>query len=230
MQKHLFFIILCAAFLGVTTSQAEPEDDANVVWAPVDQGVNILGTPSSRATVLRTTEPGARLEIVRDEGRYTLISETINGRSKRGWVLSESLSRKPPSDVIIERLQSQVSNLQTKQASLQARNNELSENKNLLEQQLRQIRDAEAKLSEQYTTLRDNSDNVIGLTDKNAALQKQTDQLQQRIQQLESDNVDLQDMQMLYWGLAGAGILIVGILLGLLLPKLNNRKDDRWLS
>jgi SH3 domain protein len=68
----------------------------------------------------------------------------------------------------------------------------------------------------------------ILLDNQNRELKQQNVSLEKELQLLQQENQVLKDRSQREWFIAGAGVLLGGMLLGLILPKLRWRKKSGW--
>jgi SH3 domain protein len=112
-------------------------------------------------------------------------------------------------------LSSQLTKVQSEHSDLVARYQGLERDKQRLEQELATIRYASA--------------NVLDLTNDRERLRLQVAELTRVSADLEQENGDLKHQENQRWFLIGAGVLIGGMLLGLLLPRLRlGRRKTSW--
>lgn len=213
--------------LGIWSgASAEPD----TIWVTNEVTVDVLGRAASNATVLTRVSSGTALSIVRKGRRFTLVEVTLeDGGNKRGWVANEWLQDTPPPAVALEMAQASVKRLTAAQdewlMEREALQDELVGVRDDFQVQQRSLED----LQQRYDALALTSSQAVQLAEDNQQLEQQEQQLGEQLSVLLEENNDLRDLQLLYWAIAGAGVLFVGILLGLLLPKLSRRQDDRWM-
>ena len=68
----------------------------------------------------------------------------------------------------------------------------------------------------------------ILLDKQNRELKQQNVSLEKELQLIQQENQVLKDRSQREWFIAGAGVLLGGMLLGLILPKLRWRKKSGW--
>ena len=62
----------------------------------------------------------------------------------------------------------------------------------------------------------------------NQRLKEKLLEMQRRLQDLEQENAAMKDSTQLDWFIRGAGVLLGGIILGLVLPRVRVRKRANW--
>ena len=70
--------------------------------------------------------------------------------------------------------------------------------------------------------------NVLQVDQQNQRLNTRVDSLQSEVDRLSMENDDLSSKRTLEWFVVGASVLFVGVLLGLILPRLRMRRRSGW--
>lgn len=167
---------------------------------------------STEHGVITTISSGTSVEILQVDASsgYTQI-RMANGT--RGWVLSRFLLAEP-----IARSQLVTANQQLAEAQ-----ETLSELQPLTESQalrLAELAQQREQLTSELNQLKSDTADTVAINEKNRLLLLQLKSIQSAKQDL-SDQVDLlADDHRLRWFLYGSGVIVIGILFGLLLPKL----------
>ena len=112
---------------------------------------------------------------------------------------------------------SQLVALQEEYSALKSTHEEVSQVKQQLEQELAQIRNTAA--------------NAVALAEDRDRLRGKVNELTQQLEDLRLRELQLQNHSDKKWFMTGAGVIFVGILLGLILPRLRvRRRRDSWGS
>ncbi len=115
--------------------------------------------------------------------------------------------------------------------------NFLSENEHLqerlatierLEQQVQTLSNDNQRLGHELSHLRTVSANAVALDERNQVLEEEVVNLERALQVATQENALLSDRRNQDWFVRGAGVLFVGLLAGLLLPRLRSRRSSRW--
>lgn len=173
--------------------------------------------------ILRTLESGTALEVLEDAGQYTLV-RTNDGTE--GWVLSQYLTKAPIARDRLAQAERRLERLKADKQQLQESLAKLRQEKSTLEQSEQRLITETAKLKDELAHLRQVAEQPIELDRKNRDLKQQLQTIQVEVEQLKSDNAHLQDRTQREWFITGAGVLLGGILLGLVLPLLRRKKKS----
>ncbi len=171
--------------------------------------------------ILRSLESGTQLEILEDAGQYTLV-RTKDGLE--GWVLSQYLTKTPIARDRLVRAEKRLSRLQAEKQQLEQSLAELRQEKGTVEKAQQNLTAETAKLTDELEHLRSIAERPIELDSQNRELKQQVQALQREIDQLKADNAHLKDRTQRDWFITGAGVLLGGIFLGLILPMLRRKK------
>jgi len=192
--------------------------------------------PSSEIPLRRGQ--GSRYKIIAilaDGTPVTLLSENNTWAKvrlesgKEGWVLKRYLSReKPYKDQI---------------TALQAQNNTLKETVATTKQQLQDLTDLHQKTAQDlsaaiaqrdaaktdYSKLQQDTKDVVATKQALQQTKKQLELLKKRLAALELENTGLKKSSALIWFLAGSGVLLLGLIIGLITGKRNKRRRSSLL-
>jgi len=189
--------------------------------------VTMRSGPSTQNAILRMLASGTTVEVVEadEETGYTTI-KTASGIE--GYVLSRFLMNQPAARDQLAGMRQQVSNLRQRNQELAAREKKATASRD----ELRQERDSLLKGNENKDTelanIRRVSANAIDINSQNQELQTTLQTMNHRLQAQTSEIQELKDGRNRDWFMAGAAVLIGGILLGLILPKLRMRRRSSW--
>lgn len=165
------------------------------------------------------------LEVVEDSGYARVRAES----GTEGWVLSQYLSDRPVAAdrlVIAERdiAETEV-RIATLEGSLAATTAELEVNM----RRLAEAEEANSTLTADLADIREVSENVLGIREQNESLRRRLNERDEQVDLLSIQNAQLQSRATRDWFIAGAGVLIAGILLGVLAPRIRRpRRRSEW--
>jgi len=136
---------------------------------------------------------------------------------KEGWVLSRYLMKTPAARdrlVAMEKKFSQLPVLEQKNRAAQKENRRLvAEN---------------SKLSSELGHIRKTAANAVAVADENKALQAEAESAKKALFELEQETIDIRSGAQQRWFMMGGGAVLVGVVLGLILPYMGKRRKRRW--
>jgi len=181
--------------------------------------------PSIRHKVLAMLKSGEEVEVLEELNSWTKV-RLKDG--KEGYVLSHYLSPNIPKSFIINSLQNKVKYLQEQlqkltqvKERLEASNSELKTNLELKERRL-------AKVEKEYNDLKSGSANYIETKQAKEQLETENKRLKVQLATLLKRNKKLEKKDDRLWFLSGAGVLLVGWVLGLILGRTQISRKRRY--
>ncbi|MBT6583165.1 MAG: TIGR04211 family SH3 domain-containing protein [Gammaproteobacteria bacterium] len=176
---------------------------------------------------IRSGTPLERLQTNEQTG-YTRV-RTADGLE--GWLQTQYLVDEPIASTQLDEVKSEMRSLdkQHQQTLLSLR--ETREAKESLTREQENLSDQNARLVEDLATITTLSGNVIAIDEKNKQLSEERDALRQQIIDLNELTDALSDDRAQQWFLGGAGVLLIGLLLGFWLGRriYHKRYNGGWL-
>ena len=196
-------------------------------WVTDDLEITMRTGKSNRNAIVRMLKAGTELEIVEVDRQagYTLVR---TGSGAEGWVLSRYLRRNPPAKIRLPDLESRLQTYEADQDSLAVRVNELEEERRELTRQLREAENTAQRVRQELEELQRVSASAVQVSAENRELSQSLKTGEQRITNLEEENRSLASQANREWFLVGAGVLVFGVLMGLVIPRIRWRKRSSW--
>ena len=205
MKRPLFLICILAAYAMSSSAQAK------TVYISDTMQITMRTGPTTENKIIAMLKTGQPVEII-EEGQDWSRIQIANG--KEGWVLTRFLSSEKPKTMLLESLEKRHAELLTQFELLSEENRTLKSDIQKQSSELLQAREALDKISSAHETLKQDSAEVIQLRQdlqtKSEALKVQNE----KIGDLEKTSFGLQTKNAIHWFLAGAGVLLVGVVIG----------------
>jgi SH3 domain protein len=173
------------------------------------------GPGAAPLTTLPTDEP---VEVLEEDAQFLKI-RTREGLV--GFVQAQYITKETPKPIIIERLEKEVDRLKGRMEDLKATQSpqaqeleSLRERAQSLEKTLAETQSESRSALEKFNTLAENSGRVVEITAERDLLQEENQRLAAELATLEEDNTQLLRRGMIEWFLAGAGVFVVGWIIG----------------
>ncbi len=217
MNRHIIFFSFLVLFSSVLFAEEAYVSDQLETSLRRGEG---LGFKIRR--MLKSGEPLEVLKVNKDSG-YTKV-RTSGGTE--GYVLSRHLMESPSARVRIEKIKSSNTELRLEITRLKS---EIAQLDDVGKQQSSQINSSQSenkKLGEELKNLREATADVIAIKSKNDQLLKQVKALSSEKDILMRENYAYKDNTKQDWFIRGAAVVLLGVLVGLILPKLRRRR--RW--
>ena len=176
--------------------------------------------------ILRIIQSGTPVKVLEStQDGYTRV-ELKDG--KAGWMLSRYLSETPIARVRLAAAEKQVEQLSAENNRLKGEKQALAQAKIEAEQALTRLGEKRAELNQEVSDLGKLAARPQAVESKNQKLQERIATLETETQRLREENASLQTGDDRGWFLAGAGVLLGGFALGVLVPRIRWRKKSSW--
>ena len=211
-STYIQLISLCLLLSSAVVSAKDIQYVSDQLTIPMRTGTTI------NHKILKFLDSGLPVNVleVSDEGNHSLIS-LVDDETKTGWVETSLLMKQPSArDQIIV---------------IKKKNQDLKDQRTELKKQIVELKEKERKLYQVQQTLahlRKSAAKPILIAEENAALKKQLGEEQAKNVRLVEENIFLSDKNIKQWFMIGAAVSIGSLLLGLLITRINWKKNDRW--
>ena len=193
-------LMLIAAPAGAATQYV---DDLHEITVRLGPGI--------KYRVIETVSSGTEFETLKTQNGWTQVRLSDN---REGWVVSRYLTDTIPDSEKYETLKAKCDPLEKQVKELKAENGSLQADNQALSRKLDQALDELAQTRTAYEELKQASADVLGLKKENEKLARQLKEKDQKIASLEAKISDAFLSEALKWFLIGAGVLLVGIIIG----------------
>lgn len=187
--------------------------------------VNLRSGPGTQFHITSLATAGTRVEVLEEDDGWSKV-RTSDGNT--GFVLTRFLADQPAA-------RTQLASMKSKLAAIDEQNGKLKTQLSTAQDSSSALGDAKHKLLAENTRLKQQlghikqvSANAVQIDKQNKTLQQQLTAAQHQAKKLERQNKALESRR--EGMVIGAFILIVGILVGLVLPLLRRkrRRRDNW--
>ncbi len=179
--------------------------------------------------IIKMVPSGTELSVLETNPQtgYSLVRLATG---EEGWILSRYLSEQPIAinqlDEITKKLDAALEeNKRLKTELATVRSGKQSTDKTAL-----QLQEETARLNTELMAIRQASANAIQIQAERDALRESVVNLERELDALRREKQALDEDHRQDWFMIGAGVLLGGILLGVILPRLSWRKKSRWSS
>lgn len=171
---------------------------------------------------------GTALEVI--ETDPTGYSKVKTSKGVVGWVLTRLLSNQPSARDRLASSEKQVANLELELAKYKEEIQALSTQNSSANGDNLTLKETSQRLSKELDDLRRTASNAVALNNENRQLKEKLQQIDNQMQSLVIENSALIESDAKRWFLIGAAVLFLGLILGLILPRLRVQKKGSWSS
>lgn len=216
--------ILAAGLGGLLLCQAAA---AETYYVDDELVITMRSGKGNEFQIIRTLKSGTPLEVLEtdQEAGYSL-ARTRGGTE--GWVLTRYLSATPIAKQQLAAAQDKLTTLEQRVGDLQSQLEQVSESRQALDQSSTQLKTENERLSQELSHIREVSSNALALEENNKTLRERLIRLETDLQAMEQQNAVLKDRSARDWFITGAGVIFLGIVIGLILPRLRLQRKSKW--
>jgi len=182
------------------------------------------GNSFSILRMLSSGTPVEVLEVDKDDG-YTRV-RTSNG--KEGWVLTRYLMRTQAARDRLADTQKQLAEMELEKRKLETAMAEMTDSKKALSTQLSTLDSKHRKTSQELAEIKRTASSALALDSENKELKGRVVGLERQLQTLQQENEGLRDRTARDWFMVGAGVILLGIIVGLVIPRIRWRRKSSW--
>ena len=215
------FLVLLCLVLFASAAQAES------VYVVDKLIITMRSGQGNQYQIVRTWPSGTKLDVLETAEQYTRVRGPDN---TEGWVLNQYIQSQPTAKILLDAAQSKLAKLEAENAKLKKETGSTSETNSALSKELNDLQGKYKKQENELTRLRSVAAKPLKLDNENQQLKKDNLKLENERELLRQENQVLQDSSDRDWFINGALVIIAGIVIGLIAPRLRPRKKSSWGS
>ena len=202
---------------------------AQSAWVSDVFEVTLRTGPTTSNAIQLMVESGTELEILErdEEGGYTRVR---TGGGTEGWVLSRYLMTEPSAREQLATLTQQLTSAAADGSSLESQLAAIRGEYNDATRQIASLEREKAGVETELAEIKRTAANTLSIDTQNKSLQQQLTDTEINVSVLEEEKAQLTSQTTRNWFITGSLVLLGGILLGLILPRMRFQKKSRYDS
>jgi SH3 domain protein len=220
-------LIFKRASIGLLLVMAAFQAVAEPAWVSDRFEVMLRSGPSTANAIERMLPSGTALEVL-EEDAATGYSRVRTSAGTEGWVLSRYLMPEASAREQLATLTSQLTNATARGSSMSSQMNAIKAEADAATRQIATLEREKRELEQELETIKRTAANVLSINNQNKELRDQLTNTEIRADTLEQNNRELTSQTRRYWFMSGALVLVVGIILGLWLPRIRWQRRSRY--
>ena len=178
--------------------------------------------PAISNRIIAALTIGTRVEVIKIENGWVEVS-LPDGRT--GWTIERYLSDRPPWRFTAEKRAKEKEKIESQISEIESSSRELKEANEKLEKQLgAQGKELEVTRQE-YDALKKGAANYLGLQEAHERLASELPELKAKLAEVQKVHDKLQSSANMRWFLYGAGTIVLGWILGLVMGSRRKRRS-----
>lgn len=218
MKKLLLLPALCLIATAATAQPVRYVQD--FVKVPLRTGKSLQNK------IVRMLPSGTRLELLEEsEGGYSRVR---TDRDIEGWILSRYLMEEPSARDRLATAEEELAGQKEAHARLKREIGTLQAHEAEIERSNRELQEHNRQLTEELASIRRTASRALAIEEENARFREDLAQGKEELDTLLRQNAVLKDYSRRDWFVAGAGVALGGLILGLIIPRIPWRRRKRW--
>ena len=200
---------------------------AETSWVSDQFEITMRSGPSTENAIILMLTSGTALEVLEsDAGNGYAKVRTASGRE--GWVLSRYLMSQQPARERIVGLTEELNRARARADSLSGQFETVKQQQSADSAQIRSLQQDNAALASELEELKRISADVLAINTDNQGLRQRLSDAEIKMNMLEEENHVLRSRQNRDWFIAGAAVLVAGMIVGLIIPRIRLRRRSRY--
>jgi SH3 domain protein len=218
--KNIFIVVFCLLIL-TGNAMAETRYVSDTLEITMRSG---KGTSFGITRMLRSGTPVEVLGVDKKSG-YTQV-RTNSG--KEGWVLSRFLMKGQAARDRLATAEKNLAELELENRKLTTAMAALNEEKGTLESNLQKLEGESRGVSQELAEIKRTASSALTIDSENKDMKGRIVSLERQLQTVQQENETLKDRTARDWFMVGAAVVLLGIIVGLIIPKIRFRKKSSW--
>ena len=219
-MKNIFILVSCFLMLaGNAVAETRYVSDTLEITMRSGKGTNFGIT-----RMLRSGTPLEVLEVDKKSG-YTKV-RTKTG--KEGWVLSRFLMNGRAARERLATAEKDLAELELENRKFTTAMATMTEEKSALEKNLQELEGQSRGVNQELSEIKRTASSALAIDSENKELKGRMISLERQLQTVQQENEALKDRTARDWFMVGAAVVLLGIIVGLIIPKIRFRKKSSW--
>jgi SH3 domain protein len=185
---------------------------------------------SATHRIARMLPTGEKLTVLSTNATSGYSKVRTTGGAE-GFVLTRQLVYQPVARDRLAAAEAEVKMLKAAPGELSSRLAKLTEQHKALLKEHEELKEAKTLVDQQFAALQRTSSNAVRIANERNELRKQVASMTREVEDVKQQNRELENKTAQNWFLIGAGVVVGGIILGLILPHLRvRRRKSSWGS
>jgi len=196
-------------------------------WISDEFEIMLRSGPSTSNTIRLMVGSGMQLEVLERDAE-TGYSKVRTPGGTEGWVLTRYLMTERSAREQLELLSSDLTNANSQGTSLGSQLIAIKGEYDAANRRIETLERDKIAAEKELADIRRTAANVLSINDQNKSMMDQLATAQIRTDTLEQENRQLSSQTTRYWFMSGALVLLVGIILGIWLPRVRWKRGSHY--
>ena len=177
--------------------------------------------------ILRMLPSGTALEIleVDQENGYSRVRAPSG---VEGWVLNRYLMQGQAARDRLANAEKRLARLELENRKLKTSLTEIRKAKGSTDQERNALNKKNRRIAQQLEEIRRTASSALAIDSENKNLKSKIVAYERQLQTFQQENEGLKDRTARDWFMVGAGVVLLGMIIGLIIPRIRWRKKSSW--
>ncbi len=177
--------------------------------------------------IIRMLRSGTPVEILETD-KKTGYSHVRTRGGKEGWVLSRFLMKGPAARERLAEAEKELAELELENRRMATAIQSIKEEKLELQRDKQSLAGEHRQVSQELSEIKRTASSALAMDSENKELKSRVVTLERNLQTLQQENESLKDRTARDWFMVGAGVVLLGIIVGLIIPRIRWRRKSSW--
>jgi SH3 domain protein len=184
------------------------------------------GTSTSHG-IVRMLRSGTPVEVLETD-KQSGYSRVKTSSGKEGWVLTRFLMNGPAARDRLAEAEKRLAELELENRKMHTSMATLREEMSTVEKQRQDLDNEHRNVSQELTEIKRTASSALAIDSENKELKSRMVALERNLQTVQQENENLKDRTARDWFMVGAAVVLLGIIVGLIIPRIRWRKKSSW--
>jgi SH3 domain protein len=190
--------------------------------------ITVRSGPSNQHQIVKLIDSGTKLDVIEEVKKDGKHYVHVRIGDKEGWVLSQYLRSTPIARDLLEAAKTKTEKYREENTRLKNQLAELQQARSEVEKQRDQFKQSAQNIDEQLAKLKRVSARPLEIEKNNEQLRTELAQRNNEVTLLSRENAELKSRDQREWFIAGAVVVLLSILFGILLTRIRWQKRSNW--
>jgi len=219
VKNALFILSLSLVLIGKVFAETRYVSD--------NLEITMRSGKSTSHGITRMLRSGTAVEVLETDNKsgYSHI-RTKSG--KEGWVLTRFLMNGQAARERLATAEKKLAELELENRKMKTTMQNLQNEKSSVEQARASLAGDHRNVSQELAEIKRTASSALAIDSENKDLKSRVVLLERKLQTMQQENEVLKDRTARDWFMVGSGVVLLGIIVGLIIPRIKWRKKSSW--
>ncbi|UCC57054.1 MAG: TIGR04211 family SH3 domain-containing protein [Gammaproteobacteria bacterium] len=177
--------------------------------------------------ITRMLRSGTPVEILETDKKSGYSHVRTRG-GKEGWVLTRFLMKGPAARDRLAKAEKKLAELELENRRVATAIQSIKEEKLSLQRDKQSLAGEHRQVSQELSEIKRTASSALAMDSENKELKSRVVTLERNLQTLQQENESLKDRTARDWFMVGAAVVLMGIIVGLIIPRIRWRRKSSW--